>query len=151
MKYIEQLIADCELAKKAEPVRKFVLNDLSELDDIKYGIYIIEEIGGEPDNTFLQFARFKKTSDRKCARLNNPSKTLYVGSSTTGMKKRIEQHYGYGPKGTYALHLKHWFGDRKTKITILDYDVTPQVLQIIEDGISFDLKPAFGKTGGNNK
>ncbi len=37
------------------------------------------------------------------------------------------------------------------KITIMQYDVPREVLQIIEDGLSDKLKPAFGKQGGNNK
>jgi len=37
------------------------------------------------------------------------------------------------------------------KITILVYDEPIEILQIIEDNISYNLKPAFGKMGGNNK
>lgn len=151
MQYIKQLVADCHLALEAKPINEFVLNELSELDDIMTGIYVIEEIGGNPENTFLAFSNFKSTKTRKCARLNKPSQILYVGSSTTGMKKRIKQHYGYGYAGTYALHLKHWFENRNLKITIIEYDVKPKVLQIIEDAISFDKRPAFGKTGGNSR
>ena len=75
---------------------------------------------------------------------------MYVGSSTTGIRKRIEQHLGDGNKNTYALHLKYWFkGD--WKITVREYNVSKDVLQIIEDDLSDKLKPAFGKQGGNNK
>ena len=75
---------------------------------------------------------------------------MYVGSSTTDVKKRIEQHLGNGLKDTYALHLSHWFKG-KYKITIRVYDEPIEVLQIIEDALSHDLSPAFGKRGGNNK
>ena len=73
-----------------------------------------------------------------------------MGSSTTGIKKRLLQHLDEGPKDTYALHMSHWF---KGKIIskIMEYDVELSVLQIIEDSISYNLKPAFGKQGGNNK
>ena len=57
---------------------------------------------------------------------------------------------GHGNKGTYALHLSHWFAG-KFKITVKQYDVAGDVLQIIEDDLSYSLKPAFGKQGGNNK
>lgn len=75
---------------------------------------------------------------------------MYVGSSTTGVKKRIQQHMGDGHAGTYALHLKHWF-KANYRITIKQYSETKEVLQIIEDDLSESLKPAFGKQGGNNK
>jgi len=75
---------------------------------------------------------------------------MYVGSSTTGIRKRIEQHIGDGYKGTYALHLRHWFNGTY-KITIKQYDESKDVLQIIEDDLSDKLKPAFGKQGGNNR
>ena len=67
--------------------------------------------------------------------LNSPSKVLYVGSSTTGVHKRIKQHIGDGSKGTYALHLSHWF-DGKYSITIKQYDKPREVIQIIEDDLS---------------
>src|SRR5471030_3340809 len=89
-------------------------------------------------------------AERACAKLNAPSNVMYVGSSTTGIKKRIEQHVGQGHKATYALHLSHWFNG-KYKITVWQYDVSDEVLQIIEDDISDRKKPAFGKQGGNNK
>jgi len=39
----------------------------------------------------------------------------------------------------------------KYKITIKEYTVAKDVLQIIEDDLSDQLSPAFGKKGGNNK
>lgn len=51
---------------------------------------------------------------------------------------------------TYALHMKNWFKG-EYKISILVYDEPIEILQIIEDNISNNLKPAFGKMGGNNK
>lgn len=75
---------------------------------------------------------------------------MYVGSSTTGVRKRIEQHLGNGHESTYSLHLKHWFSG-KHKITIKQYTVAKDIIQIIEDDLSDQLTPAFGKKGGNNK
>lgn len=150
MSYIETLIANCEQAKKATPKREFVLENTEQLDGVDKGIYIIEEVGGDAEKTFLALSEYKKTKDRACPRLNAPSRTLYVGSSTTGFKNRIEQHIGNGHKGTYALHLSHWF-QGKYKITVKIYDESIEVLQIIEDALSYDLSPAFGKQGGNNK
>lgn len=147
MSYIETLIANCEKAKKATPKREFVLESTEQLNDIDKGIYIIEEVDGDAEKTFLALSEYKKTTDRACPRLNAPSRTLYVGSSTTGLRSRIEQHIGNGYKGTYALHLSHWFKG-KYKITVKTYNESIEVLQIIEDALSHDLSPAFGKQGG---
>ncbi|EGQ8244548.1 GIY-YIG nuclease family protein, partial [Vibrio parahaemolyticus] len=49
-----------------------------------------------------------------------------------------------------SLHMYQWF-DGKYEVRILEYDVPIEVLQLIEDAMSHDLKPAFGKQGGNNK
>lgn len=151
MQYVDELIANCQLALMAKPTRTFVLDDLSELEPVRAGIYKIEEIDGDPVSTFSAMRDFKMNTTRRCPKLNHPSPTIYVGSSTTGMKKRITQHYGDGPAGTYALHLKYWAGSRDFRITIFEYAVAKPVLQIIEDAMSYDLQPAFGKMGGNSK
>ena len=160
--YIDKLIQNCGLAKVAKSSKKFILNqefildqefilgNLSQLDGISTAIYIIEEINGNKEATFDNFKKYKDQKERKCAKLNSPSSVLYVGSSTTGVKKRIKQHLGEGYKGTYALHLKKWFNGN-CKVTVKIYDEPIEVLQIIEDNLSYQLKPAFGKQGGNNK
>lgn len=150
MSYIDRLIASCESAKAAKPTREFIFSDLSDLEGIRQAIYFIELLDGDAEQTFNAFRDFKNTKQRKCAKLNSSSAVLYVGSSTTGVKKRIQQHLGSGHKETYALHLSHWF-DGNYKITVREYDVPNDVLQIIEDDLSDQLKPAFGKPGGNNK
>ena len=153
MRYIDRLIQNCEFAKNSKAFHEFELFqpiELSKLNEIKKAIYVIEEIEGNPKETFDKFSHFKQTSERKSAKLNSPSKIIYVGSSTTGVRKRIQQHIGDGHKSTYSMHLSHWFNGRY-KITIKEYDVPKEVLQIIEDDLSDFLKPAFGKQGGNNK
>ncbi|EAR09920.1 hypothetical protein [Reinekea blandensis] len=150
MKYIDDLIEYCNQAKAAKPVQTFELTNLSQLESLTHGIYIIEQVDGDIEQTFADLSAFKKTKARACPKLNRPSSVMYVGSSTTGLKKRIVQHLGDGPKQTYALHLSHWFRG-KYRITIRVYSESPEVIQIIEDAISFDLAPAFGKQGGNNK
>ncbi len=150
MSYIDKLIENCEKAKIASPVNEFVLTDLSDLDAIKQAVYVIEQIDGCEEEAFSDFTLYKDKKERKCAKLNSPSKVMYVGSSTTCVRKRIEQHKGEGYAGTYALHLKHWFQSRY-QITIKQYSETKEVLQIIEDDLSDKLRPAFGKQGGNNK
>jgi Uri superfamily endonuclease len=126
------------------------MRDIAELRNVGIAIYIIQEIGGSQDETFNLFSKFKKTTDRACAKLNSPSQVMYVGSSITGVESRIRQHIGDGPKKTYALHLKHWFKG-EFEITIKSYNEPLEVLQIIEDDLSDRLKPAFGKLGGNGR
>lgn len=150
MGYIDELIANCYLAKNAKPLKEFVMKDIGELDFIKSAIYIIELDAGDAHKAFDDFSNYRALKERKCARLNNISNVFYVGSSTTNLKKRIREHIGYGYKNTYALNLEHWF-QGKYKITVKEYDVSRNVLQIIEDDIANTLKPAFGKMGSNSK
>lgn len=152
MSYIDALIGSCETAKGAQPSKELEIDvcDLSPLAEIDRAIYIIEEVGGDPERTFLAFSRYKCEKKRACARLNAPSTVMYVGSSTTGLRRRIEEHMGLGGPGTYALHLTHWF-QGKCRIVVRQYDVADGVLQIIEDALAHELKPAFGKRGANNK
>jgi hypothetical protein len=150
VRYIDNLIENCLKAKKAAPVREFVMTTPSDLADVKQAIYIIEQVGGDPAKTFLDFSRFRQSTPRACAKLNSPSPVMYVGSSTTNPSKRISDHLGEGHEKTSALHLKHWFTGVH-KITVKVYDVPTEVLQIIEDDLSDALRPAFGKLGGNNR
>mgnify|MGYP005640842059 CR=1 FL=1 len=150
--YIDELIKNCQLAKETNPNQEFVLDNLCQLDNVLKAIYIIKEVKGSKGVTFDNFKKYKSKKERKCSRLNLPSSVLYVGSSTTGIRKRIRQHLGLGYKGTYSLHLGYWFTG-EYEITIKTYNelIPINVLQIIEDNLSYQLKPAFGKQGGNNK
>jgi hypothetical protein len=153
MTYIDKIIANCEQAKTAEAIQTIVItngSDLAALDGIQKAIYVIEEINGNQDETYQALALYKGKEERACPKLNEASNVMYVGSSSTGVKKRIEQHIGNGPRSTYALHLSHWFNGYY-KITVTQYDVTNEVLQILEDDLSDRMAPAFGKRGGNNR
>ncbi len=161
--YIDNLIENCQKAKIAKPLDKKTIN-IKEIhkvdketidknfDDIKNinAIYIFKEIKGNKEKTFDLFSEYKGLNERKCPKENKPSDILYVGSSTTSLKKRIKEHVGFGSVSTYALQLRYWFKG-ECEITILFYNEEKEVIQIIEDNISNNLKPAFGKMGGNNK
>lgn len=150
MLYIKKLINNCNAALKANPIRQFTVSELDELIGINKAIYVIELVDGDPEEVFLQMSKYKSKGERKCPKLNSPSNVLYVGSSTKSLKNRIKQHMGDGHKDTYALHLNYWLIN-DYKISISQYDVSNEVLQIIEDSISYELSPAFGKMGSNNK
>lgn len=49
MGYIDTLIKNCEIAKKAKPIKEFELKCISELDNVKQAIYIIEQIDSDVD------------------------------------------------------------------------------------------------------
>ena len=153
MEYINKLIASCQAAKEAKPKLQIEITnvaDLSALVGIHKATYVIEEVGGNPEETYRALAIFKGSKDRSCPRLNHPSRVMYVGSSSTDVKNRLAQHIGDGPKSTYALHLKHWFKG-SYKITVTQYDVPHEVLQILEDDLADRLEPAFGKRGGSSR
>jgi hypothetical protein len=151
MNYLDRLIASCEIAKKLKPSQELEVDesDLDKLNGIRNAIYIVTEIGGDPQKTFDLLTEFKGKRTRACPALNSPSHTMYVGSSTTGVQKRIKQHIGYGPAKTYALNLSHWF-EGKYKIEVKEYDCSREIMQLVEDNLSDELRPAFGKKGGNN-
>lgn len=158
MRYLEKLKDQCDQALKETPKRIFEMKRDSDLDGVGHAIYVIEEVGGDPEVTFNNFSRYRmeqskkdKNTRRSCSALNAASRTMYVGSSTTGIGNRIRGHLGKGHKGTYALQLDHWF-EGKYKITIRDYgDLDRAIIQLLEDDLSYDMKPAFGKKGSNGK
>ncbi|HDK8953815.1 TPA: GIY-YIG nuclease family protein [Acinetobacter baumannii] len=164
--YLDILIANCQAAKKAVCIKDFILTNGSELEGINSAIYIIREIDGDSQITFEAFKRFKQEQKEKkernkknmgvkedvllCPKLNKPSEVLYVGSSIKKLKNRLNQHIKNTNNDTYALRLQEWFSGQY-EVQIKVYNVTRDVLQLIEDNLSFDLNPAFGKKGSNNK
>lgn len=150
MNYIDRLIENCHKAKLDKPIQEFIADDVSKLKGIKKAIYIFTQVGGDIEETYNQLVEFKKKKIKACPALNSPSQTMYVGSSTTGLEKRIKQHLGNGADKTYALHLSSWFKGKYT-LLVKEYDCPREIIQLIEDNISDQLKPAFGKKGGNNK
>ena len=127
--------------------------DLTELSGHQKGVYVIEDIGNKHETTFEALKKFKVQQKGifACPKLNSPSNVLYVGSSTTGIMKRLEQHFGItGAKQTSSLHANYWFEGR-LKVTVYLYEYSRNVIQLIEDGLSAALQPVFGKTGPNNK
>jgi len=80
--------------------------------------------------------------------------TLYVGSSRD-FSSRLQQHFGYGYEGTYALHLKRWVPERLWRSpllveywTVRDSEGTrPIVFQAVEDYLWDHSRPIFGRRG----
>ena len=100
-------------------------------------------------------AKKSKKAERAYARLNKntQSRYLYVGSSKK-LIYRIKQHLGYGPKGTYAMQLCHWWEDFKDieieialDIYAFDNNISDKAFQAFEDGAWNLLKPIFGRQG----
>ncbi len=156
--YIRRLIKDCEEALAAKPIGSALLKGsgtnpprLDAVVSFRCAIYVFREIGGKPETTFERLQEYKKVNvERSCPRLNSPSQVLYVGSSIGNVGQRLRQHVGLTKvRRTYALHIDQWFGG-EYEIEVLKYCISQRALQILEDAISFELRPAFGKMGGNN-
>lgn len=149
--YIDNLMADCQEAKVAKHTQKIEANDIEPFIGIKSSVYVIQEIGGDADITYANFRKFKEQTNRKCPKANLPSQTLYVGSSVGNLATRLKQHIGCNSnEKTYALNLHCWF-QGIFLITAKTYEVSPTILQIIENSLHYHLKPAFGKMGGNSR
>ncbi|OTK62513.1 hypothetical protein B9X68_02265 [Acinetobacter pittii] len=131
--------------------------DIEKVKDFKSAIYIIREIGGNPLKTFNDFISFREEEGLKgenrmrCAKPNSPSEILYVGSSINDLINRLREHTTkVSSLKTYALRLNNWFKG-EYQIHIKEYDVSRDILQLIEDNLAYELKPAFGKRGPNGK
>ena len=161
--YLDTLINDCEIAKQSKPINTYIYSSNEDLEtffilhrkeliqeDI-FAIYIIKEINGNSEETRFKFEQFKHNKEIACPKLNhNPSDVLYVGSSSKNVINRLKQHILGTHNKTYALRLVNWF-QGEYEIEIRTYKVASNILQLIEDNLSHNLHPAFGKTGGNNK
>lgn len=150
MKHIQRILENCQLALRSSPVREFVMQSVEDLKDIPKAIYIIQEVGGDSEKTFESFVDYKKGTYVALPAINKPNSVLYVGSSTTNLKNRILQHLTSKNLDTYALHLSEWF-QGQVSVTIKEYDVSREVLQLLEDQLAEELQPAFGKRGTNNR
>lgn len=149
--YIDQLVEDCKQAKLARHNHVIKGSDAASFKGVKNAVYVIEEIGGDTEQTFKKFEDYKLEKERACPKPNQANQIMYVGSSVGNLETRIKQHIGKNKnKSTSALNLCWWFFG-KIQITAKVYDVSPSVLQIIEDSLHYHLKPAFGKKGGNGK
>ena len=152
MGYLDQLIQDCLQAQQTKAECIFEFSSFDDLAQHALYIYVIELVGGDIQQTYQDYAAFKALKTHACAKLNQPNHILYVGSSRTGIKNRLKQHLGFGPKRTYALHLSQWF-QGEYRITLHQYPLTTSssILQLLEDDLSHSLAPAFGKLGTNNR
>lgn len=160
MTYVEQLIANAAAAQEAadKPVKRYTIykgdrwdyNPNSKNSSI-YTVWATQtENYPNPESIFEAMAEYKKTKQRSCPKVNSPNWCLYVGSCITNLKRRINDHLGYGNELTSALQLSHWYYGF-WKIEVCEYNTSKEIIQIIEDSLAYDLKPAFGKRGPNNK
>jgi hypothetical protein len=95
-------------------------------------------------------ARTSEKGTRAYARLNKPSKCIYVGSSEK-VHQRLKEHLGFGAKGTYSLHLACWINpfDLEIEFECARYSVgtDPKAVQALEDALWSELSPMFGRQG----
>jgi hypothetical protein len=135
-------------------VKDFLINIKNHIDHDKYK-YIYTfclpdnfPLDGIYDN--YKNAKVSKKAGRAYARLNKESHCLYVGSSN-GLIPRINQHLGFGPKGTFAMQLYHWCENLNLDITINIYafanSISTKAFQAFEDGAWNSLRPMLGRQG----
>jgi len=132
-----------------------VINDLRQWS--KKGcvyLYALTITSGVADSSDLigayTTARTSEKGTRAYARLNKPSKCIYVGSSEK-VHQRLKEHLGFGAKGTYSLHLACWTNpfDLEIEFVCARYPVGTEqkALQALEDALWSELSPMFGRQG----
>jgi len=76
--------------------------------------------------------------------------TLYVGGSE-GIRRRLREHIGSAPVGTYALNMQRWCPEFDGVVTVSVQSFSPEVhrdcRQDLEDTLWDSLQPIFGKRG----
>lgn len=88
-----------------------------------------------------------KNKEKQMNRLDEV--VLYVGTSKS-FAKRVQEHVGYGSKGTASICLRKWpafyRGDVKLKFSYLNFgkEMAPESLKLIEFDISSELAPLLG-------
>jgi len=111
----------------------------------------------EVERTFLDTKKRERKRKEKNTRpysgfnrQERPSEVLYVGRSYN-IRQRLNQHLGYGSKGTYSLQLAHWASDLDLELDFVyakyPKDIAPDILQAIEDTLWDKLRPMFGRRG----
>lgn len=138
----------------AQYIENFLNNIKSQVNHKKYNyLYIFslqDDIPVDKAYSAYRSAKESKKSERAYARLNTKSSCLYVGSSK-GLILRIKQHLGFGPKGTYAMHLCHWCENLHLEITLkiygFDKGIGSKTFQAFEDGVWNSLRPMLGRQG----
>ncbi len=153
-------------AESIEPkVFKFTFADLSEdkrnsivISQVpKKGKWIYSLTTDQPETIAEIFGKMSKEDKKewKLPRYNGFSgnNSLYVGSSNS-LRKRIEEHCGFGYKGTFSLKLNRFVCADNIAFELKCFEIETDnqtILQNIEDGLWRELKPMFGKPGSNNR
>ena len=96
-------------------------------------------------------AKIGRKAQRAYARLNPQlSRCLYVGSSKN-LIPRIKKHFGFGPKGTFAMQICHWCENVRMDLTLKIYSFSSKIdkkaFQAFEDEVWESSKPMFGRQG----
>lgn len=99
----------------------------------------------------LNYTKKEKIEGRAYSRVHdfNDSQHIYAGSSKT-LSKRLLEHLGFGNKGTYALNIRYWCEHLNGGFTIdalIYLDLSQEVLCALEDQLSHETKPMFGRRG----
>lgn len=158
MSYIDDLIHACLIAKQTFAIKTFQFYNTDNLEFLHIYkqdkiIYVIELVEGSPQDVFDKLKAFQALKTQyACPKINHPARTLYVGSCRSHFPRRMRQHFTEQYPTTSGLHLNQWYqGQVKVRCYVYATDILPEVLQLLEDDLSHQLNPAFGKKGANNK
>lgn len=117
-------------------------------------LYTLIRTSNEPNNDVISRAfadaKAEERGTRAYARLNQPSSSVYVGSSEK-IHQRLKEHLGFGAKGTYSLQLAAWARPYNFELAFwcaqYPSDTPSDVLQALEDTLWAEMRPMFGRQG----
>lgn len=95
-------------------------------------------------------AKAAKVEKRDYSRRSPDSSVLYVGRASD-LALRLKEHFGYGTKRRYSLHMCKWLpdieGDLRIEAWRFDPAISDATFQAIEDGFWAASRPMFGRQG----
>lgn len=136
-------IEDMNKSLECMGFKEICISHGSNINDIDFetnkGIYVFTIEFGEEKNSIGDFRNiWKNRTEEKVPRLNDGETSnnyLYVGRALSGLKARINAHFGKGSEGTYSLKLG--------KITNLqNFDITCHVF-VLGDELEENVQSAY--------
>lgn len=95
-------------------------------------------------------AKAAKVDKRDYSRRFPDSSVLYVGRASD-LAQRLREHFGYGIKRRYSLHMCTWLPDIEGEVRIEAWRFDPAIamatFQAVEDGFWAANRPMFGRQG----
>jgi len=139
---------------------EFSETEISKIEKISNVIYYIEISNSEDFqyeiflNKFKEFKESNKHIKLPQINIENKSKILYVGKSSTNFKTRINCHFRDTSLSTYSIHYKTWSKNEylknlNFKLYYFQFKkpIDKDVLEIIETAFHNKFNPLLGRSG----